>query len=134
MNDFKNNNKLDKCPLWKRIISILIALIIIVFIVFVIASNFDTISIPKNSVTIVVKDQSGNSIDGLKIRFSAGDKDYNIEFDKLTKITQDNLKPGDYDLYFEYVPDNYNCEVINDNFTLSKGDKVKLEYICNKIN
>ena len=124
--------KIKELPLWKIIIISLIVVVFISFIVILVIINIDTIRLPKNSVTIVVHDQNGDPVNRLKIRFSAGGEDYNIEFKDNTSITTKNIETGDYDLYFESIPDNYNCEKINDHFSFKKGNKVRLEYNCNK--
>lgn len=124
---------LRNIPKWKILIYTLFLIIIIFFISFLLITNFDTITLPKNSVTISVKDQYGNVIKGLKIRFTSGDKNYILDYNEATEVTEKDVNSGDFDLYFEEIPSGYSCEKINDYFSLKNGDKVRLEYVCKKL-
>ena len=128
----QNGEKKPKQTLWKTILGIFLLLILVGIVAFVIIGNLDTILLPKNTVTVIVKDQDGEAIRGLKVRFNAGGADRTIEYEDIPNVIEFGVEPGDYDLYFENIPEDYECEKIRDTFTLEDGGKVKLEYTCNK--
>lgn len=120
-----------KEPLWKKIVGIIIIMIILGAVGFVVISNLDMLFLPKNSVTIVVKDENENAINGLNLKL-IGPNHYDVDYEDITDQTLLDVKPGDYILTFEMIPEGYNCEKSTDKFTLAEGGKVKLEYKCSK--
>lgn len=119
--------------LGNKILGIIILIVLVIGIGYILFSNLDTLLMPKNAVTIVVSDQNNNEINGLKIEIR-GEQTYYQEFDDIKDVTILGVTPGDYNLYFEYVPTNYSCSTITDKFTLKKDGKIKLEYKCEKLN
>ena len=117
--------------LWKIILGIIIITIILVVVGLVLKPNDDTILTPKSEITLVVKDENGNAINGLRLKL-IGPNHYNVDYKDIADYTILGAKAGDYLITFEIVPAGYTCETFNDNFTLTKGGKVKLEYSCSK--
>lgn len=120
----------------KKSIGITIFLIFIACIISVLILNWDRLTLPKNSVMVTIKDQNGDSINGLIVRADSN-KDYFAiiyEKDSGPTVVNSNLKPGEYTLRFIAVPDGYKCPKIDDTFILNSGDRVKLNYKCEKLN
>jgi len=130
----KTSGNYTKQPLGQKIIGIIILIAIIVGVIFAVVSSLDTILLPKNSITITVTDQNGETISGLKIRIQDETGIYNNEFTDILDLTLLNMEPGNYTLIFEEVPEGYSCPELIDNFTLNQDGKVKLEYECIKEN
>lgn len=120
-----------KQPLGKTIVGVLILVLIVGLVGYVVLNNLDVILLPKNSITLVVVDQDGNAINGLKINIR-GNHIYDEEFTDISDITILDAEPGDYILTFEHIPEGYDCSKVVDNFTLKKDGKIKLEYKCTK--
>ncbi len=119
-----------------KVIGIIILIAILGIVIYVVISNLELIFLPKNSVTIVVRDQNGDVIEGLRLYASSTNHSFTVEFDEngSTNVTELGVKSGDYTLIFENIPKNYNCDKTIDRFTMAEGDKVKLKYECTKGN
>lgn len=126
----------QKQTIGNKIVGIIILIALLALVVVAILSNFELLFLPKNSVTITISDQNGDAIDGLSLYANSSNHSFTIEFDENTgtNVTELGVKPGDYTLTFENIPEHYNCTKIVDNFTMSDGDKIKLKYECTKEN
>ena len=122
--------EIPKQPLGQKILGFLILIAIIIGVGFVALSNIDMLFLPKNSVTITVADQYGNSIPGLVIHADSVDNSFTIEYseDSTPEIINLDVKPGDYTVIFHVIPEGYTFTKAIDNFTLQDGGKVKLKY------
>lgn len=131
-----DNEKTSKQSLGNKVVAIIVLIAIMAVIVFVIILNFELLLMPKNSITIIVNDQNGDVIEGLRLYANSDNHSFTIEFDETSgsTVTELGVKPGNYILTFENIPENYNCNEITDEFTMSDGDKIKLEYECTKEN
>jgi len=127
----ESTGKVTPQSLGNKILGIIILIALVIGIGFILVSNLDMLLLPKNSVTIVVSDENDNAINGLKIEIR-GEQTYYQEFEDIKDVTILDVAPGDYNLYFEYVPSGYYCSTINDKFTLKQNGKEKLEYKCEK--
>jgi len=127
----EKNIEVPKQSLGQKIIGIIVLIALLLGVGFIALSNLDMLFLPKNSVTLIVKDQNGDAINGLTVHFN-GPQIYNNEFTDIADLTILDVKPGDYIVTFEDIPDGYTCEKIMDNFTLNVDGKVKLEYTCTK--
>ena len=125
-----------KQTLANKIVGIIVLVAILALVIVVVILNLDTLLMPKNSVTFEVKNQNGEVVEGLEIHVSSSDNLYTIEYDKDSSISETvlDVKPGEYEVRFEIIPENYTCSKILDNFTMNDGDKIKLEYECTKDN
>lgn len=123
--------EVTKQSLVQKIIGIIGLILIIICVGLVIWSNLDTIFLPKNSVTIVVTDQNGEAINGLKISLN-GPEMYDETFENISDVTFLEVESGKYSLTFDEVPEGYDCLSLYDNFTLNKDAKIKLKYECKK--
>lgn len=117
----------------QKILGIVVLVFLVGLGIFVLISNLGTVLLPKGSVTVVIKDQDNNKISGIKISIT-GEDGYYQEYEDAGNITILKLKEGKYTLLFDYVPEDYSCPELIENFELSKGKKMKLEYECTKIN
>ena len=126
----------QKPTLSNTIIGVIVIFIIIALIIILTIKNLDVILMPKNSVTFEVKNQNGEVIDGLEIYVSSTDNSFTIEYNKESSIsiTELGVSPGNYEVYFRNIPNNYTCPQILDEFTMEKDGKIKLEYECTKEN
>ena len=130
----EKNGEIKKEPLGKKILGIIIIIVLVIGTGFVLFDNLDLLFLPKNSITIIVKDQNGEAINGLKVNLESTAQIYNQEFEDIPDITILSAIPGDYTLHFSSIPDGYTCHDLFDNFTLKENGKVKLEYVCEKDN
>lgn len=126
--------EIKKQSLGQKIIGIIILIVLIIGVGVVFIFNLDMFFLPKNSVTITVKDQNDNIINGLIVHFNSSNNSFTIDYNENStiEITELGVKPGDYTLTFINVPEGYICSKMMDNFTLNDGGKVKLEYSCIK--
>lgn len=134
-NGKETSEPVKKQPLWKKIISGIIVVVVLGLIGFLMIQDYlRTFFLPKNSVTVKVVDQNGAAIDNLLIEIRNDDHDYTFDFgdDASTNITKVDVIPGDYDLYFRNVPEGYSCPTGSREFTLEEDGKVLLEYECDK--
>ena len=124
----------QKQSLGKKIVGIIILIAIILLVGLVLVLNFELLFLPKNSVTFVVSDQNGEVIDGLSLRVESSVHTFFVEFDEFStiNITGLGVKPGEYTVFFENIPENYDCIKIMDQFTMTDGGKLKLKYECTK--
>lgn len=129
----ESTGEVNPQSLGNKILGIVVLIVLVIGIGFILVSNLDMLLLPKNSVTIVVSDENDNVISGLKIEIH-GEQTYYQEFEDIKDVTIFGVNPGDYNLYFEYVPIGYSCGTISDKFTLKKDGKIKLEYECEKVN
>lgn len=129
-----NKTEVPKQSLGNKILGITILIGLIVSVVVVVVLNIDTLLMPKNSVTIIVSDQNGEVIDGLELQLQSEENFYTFKYSEESgsNVTELGFKPGDYNITFVNIPENYNCDIIIDSFTMSEGDKIKLEYCCTK--
>jgi len=132
MHQEKIEGEMIKQSLGKKLLGIIILIAIVAGVIFVIISNFETILLPKNSITINVADQNGEVVNGLKIQIQVNSEIQEFEFIDTTSITMLDAKPGEYTIVFEEVPEGYSCSELVDNFTLNQDGKVRLEYECIK--
>lgn len=129
-----NNNEAPKQTLGSKVLGIIILIALLASVIVVVVLNIDTLLMPKNSVTIIVSDQNGEVIEGLELQLDSGENFYTFEYSETTgtNVTELGVKPGDYSITFVNIPENYSCDKIADDFTMSEGDKIKLEYQCTK--
>ena len=126
--------EISKQPLGQKVLGILILVVLLIIVGFVIISNLDTLFLPKNSITIKVTDENGDSIEGISINVSSKDGIYNENYNDFSNTTILGAKSGDYILTFTSIPEGYTCQELVDNFTLNQDGKIKLEYECTKNN
>ena len=134
INKKSGDEEIPKQSLGNKIVGIIVLIVIIALVGIVIVLNFDLLFMPKNSVTVVVSDQNGDVIDGLNLYVSNENKSFYIDYEQTsgTSITEVGVTPGTYTLIFHDIPEGYSCLKLVDEFTLSEGGKVKLEYECTK--
>lgn len=125
------DEELPKEPLWKKILGIIIVIGLLGAAGYALISDADTVVMPKNTITIIVKDENEKAVDGLRLKL-IGPSHYNVDYTDIADYTILDATPGDYLITFEIVPEGYTCEKVTDNFTLNEGGKVKLEYSCSK--
>lgn len=129
-----NKNVAPKQSIGNKIISIMILIGLIVSVIVIVVLNIGTLLMPKNSVTIIISDQNGEVIDGLELQLQSEENFYTFKYSEESgpNVTELGFKPGNYNIVFINIPQNYNCDKIIDSFVMSEGDKVKLEYRCTK--
>lgn len=133
----ENGQKEDytKQPLGQKIIGIIILIALVIGVGFAIWTNLDTMFLPKNSITITVTDQNGETINGLKINLQLGSDEQDMEFtENSSSITILDATAGEYTLTFEEVPEGYSTDELVDTFILNQDGKVNLKYQCTKEN
>lgn len=128
----KAKGEITKQPLGQKILGIIILIVVIAGVIFAVISNFKTLLLPKNSITINVTDQNGDIVSGLKIQIQVNSEIQEFEFIDSSSITMLNATPGDYTIIFEEIPEGYSCSELVDNFTLNQDGKVSLKYECIK--
>lgn len=131
----EKERKLKKNRKDSKSTSIIIIIIAFIVIIGVLVLNWDKYTLPKNSVMITIKDQNGDSIDGLIVRADSNEDYFAIFYEKNSNpsVINSNLIPGEYTLKFITVPSGYECPKIDDTFILNSGDRVKLNYECKKV-
>lgn len=130
----EKSNVTQKQPLRNKILGVLILTALLASAIVLIVLNIDTLLMPKNSVTIIVSDQNGEVIEGLELHLESEENLYTFDYTETTgpSMTELGFKAGDYNVTFINIPENYSCDKMTDNFTMSDGDKIKLEYKCTK--
>ncbi len=127
-----NTLEVKKQSLGQKVLGIIVLLAVVVGVIFVLLSSLDTLFLPKNSITVVVSDQEGNVVEGLKLTLQSDEAFYEIEYIDNAEHTVLDAETGDYILSFNEIPDGYTCSETFDNFSLDTDGKIKLEYECQK--
>lgn len=126
------NGEEVKQTLGSKILGIIILVGLLIGCGWAIIANLDTILLPKNSINIVVSDEAGDAIEGLKINIRSMDVIYNNDYESTKDIVILGAKPGKYMITFETVPEGYVCDILTDTFELEQDGKIKLEYECRR--
>ena len=124
------NREAEKQPLGQKIVGVLIIIALFFGLGWALVSNIGLMLLPKNSITIVVRDENGEHLEGVSIRLVNHEDNYYGTHDNVSNLTLLNMQDGEYTLTFEDVPEGYNPDKLIDTFTLPENGKVKVEYIC----
>lgn len=135
--EYQKNGNMDdgsgkKDSLIKKILGLILLAVIFVVGSILVFSNMDMLFLPENSIRIVVTDQNGDAINGLKLNLTGGGISSDKEFIDTTEITILGAATGNYTLIFSEIPEGYSCDEKLDKFTLEEGKKIKVKYECEK--
>lgn len=121
---------IPKQSLGQKIIGIFLLIVLLVGCGWALISNIDLMFLPKNSITIVVENESGEHLEGVSINLLNTTGIYNHTHTDVDNLTLLDMHPGKYILTFKEIPEGYTVDRLVDNLTLEQGGKVKVEYTC----